>query len=183
VTSMDELAQMIFGFQCCSAAQEERESHLADRSDFPKQKKSRGFKRSKQESKSKLAAGAAGQRGFDDRSMPSHDTAERELTNRTDSSLSCKSWCPSRASIAADNALVGESRCPASGSLNSRSAFASTPPPESSYSSTRFHSLPRVITVTPASLGGGQERGWQDSFDLGTESQALSSSIATTLRP
>jgi hypothetical protein len=161
---MDELAQMIFGFQCCSAAQEERDSHLADKTDFAKQKKLRSSRRSKRELKSTFAGHTS------DSGLPaSHGNNEQEPISRTYAPLSCKSLRPPSASIAADNALVGESRCPASGSLNSRSAFAPTPPPESSHSPTRFHALPRVIPTTPQR--DGELSRWHDILDLGTESR------------
>ncbi len=156
---MDEFAQMIFGFQCCSAANEEKESHLADKLDVAKQKKSRSSRRSKHELKSKLA----GQSTSDESSITTHGSNDHEPIYHTYETLSCKSLRPPSASIAADNVLVGASRCPASGSLNSRSAFAPSPPPEPS--PTRLRVLPRVIPATPAPHLSGAYG--QDILDLG----------------
>jgi hypothetical protein len=175
---------MVFGFECCSAAQEERDSHLADKRDMDKQKKSRGSRRSRTTTKANFVET---HRTFDDGWIPTPDTnkvIQHETIEPPDLDLPRDSLRPPRASVAANNVLVGEPCYPASGSLNPRSAFAPTPPPDLR-AKTRFQALPRVIPVTivPARRNSSPARNGMPMATWAEPPMAFNSSASPILRP
>ncbi len=143
---MDTLAQMIFGLQCCAAKEENKSCIVSRPAEIKKTKNSKRSKPAKH---------------FTEHSNQSitETTYQWNLhsstvsTPRLDASFSSSSPHPSRASIAADNALVGEPRYPASGSSVPCSAFATaTPRPNSRQQEMRYHRDALQQSIPSASL-------------------------------
>ncbi len=140
---------MIFGFQCC-AASEENKSHIVSK---PAAKKK--GKDSRRRSKPSVRFSDFSDQNTADSTFQGNLLSPTGSTPRLDASFSSSSSHPTRASIAADNALVGEPQYPESGSSIPRSAFATAPArPPAEQQRSRFHALPQTMPSTSLAHGG-----------------------------